>query len=292
MNVSQVLQRTRRGGSVLQLIRPLNCLLVVAGVVLGGVLTAGEAFAEGAFLRLIWAAASAVGIGGAANSINDVFDLEIDRINRPDRPLPAGRVTVRTAWIVWGVGSLAGIGMSWLLSWTHVAMAVGAVALLFLYSVRFKRMLLVGNVVVAAMVALTLVYGGAAVGPLMPAFIGAAFAFLTNVAREIIKDVQDARGDASEQAKTLPLAYGAPAALRSAIGLILLTIALTPVPYVVWDYSGLFLLLVLVADLVMVGVVVRLAPGTKEPLVGQASTLMKWSMGCGIAALAAAGLMG
>lgn len=278
--------------SAVQLVRPLNCLLVAAGVVLGGVLAAGEeAFADGALVRLMWAVGSAVSIGGAANSINDVFDLDIDRINRPGRPLPAGRVTVQTAWIVWGVGSLAGVGMGWLLSWPHVAMAVGAVGLLFFYSARLKRVLLIGNVVVAAMVALTIVYGGIAVGPLMPALIGAAFAFLTNMAREIIKDVQDVQGDAREQAKTLPLLYGAPVALQSAIGLVLLTIALTPLPYVIWDYNGLFLLLVLVADLVMVGVVAHLAQGTKEAHVGQASTLMKWSMGCGIAALAAAGLM-
>ena len=279
---------------IMQLMRPLNCMLFVAGVLLGGLLVAGaEAFQGHQLIRLALAAGSAMLIGGGGNSINDIFDHEIDRINRPGRPLPSGQVSLRTAWWTWGAASAAGLLISIWLSATHVALAGGTFLLLYLYSARLKRLPLAGNVLVALVVALALVYGGAAVGPVgPPALVGAAFAFLTTLAREIIKDVQDAQGDAEKGLRTLPIAYGVVAAVRGAAGVIVLTIALTPLPFLVLNYGGLFLLLVLFADLLLLRVVWMLQKEPTASQMSQASSLMKWSMVVGMGALVAAGLAG
>ena len=279
---------------IVRLIRPLNCMLFIAGVLLGGLLVAGaEAFQGHQFIRLGLAAGSAMLIGGGGNSINDVFDREIDRINRPGRPLPSGQVSARTAWWTWGAASAVGLLVSIWLSATHAALAGGCFLLLYLYSAQLKRIPLAGNVLVALVVALALVYGGAAVGPVGPAaLVGVAFAFLTTLVREIIKDVQDARGDAKKGLRTLPIVYGAGVTARGAAGVLALTIALTPLPFLVLDYGGLFLLLVLFADLFLLRVVWLLQEGPTASRMGQASSLMKWGMVVGMSALVAAGLAG
>lgn len=264
----------------------------MAGVAVGGVLTAGVSALQTPHVgQLALAAVSAVLIGGAANSLNDVFDLEVDRINRPERPLPSGKVTRETAWWVWGVGSAAGVlGSFWLSAW-HVGLAVATVALLYGYSAWLKRVPLFGNVAVSIAIGLALIYGGTAVGPARPALVGAVFAVLANLAREIIKDVQDARGDAAAGMRTFPLATSRSTALRTAAGILAALIALTPLPFLLLDYSGGFLLLVLVADGLLLRVL-WLLRGTRMQRIGRASALVKWGMVIGMAALAAAGLSG
>lgn len=283
----------QRVWGVLRLLRPLNVVFFVIGVMLGGVLSAGsEAVQEANLVRLLVAAGSAACIGGAANSLNDIFDLEIDRVNRPDRPLPAGLVAPRTAWIVWIVGSVLGVGLSLGLSGVHVGLAVGAVVLLYAYNAFLKHVPGVGNLVVALVVALVVVYGGMAVGPVGPALVGAAFAFLIILAREIVKDVQDMAGDAEGGGRTLPLVAGPRTACRSAAGLVALTMVFTPAPFLWGSYEGLYLLAVLFADMLLMHVVgVLVAPPTAARA-ARASRLLKGAMGLGMVALIVAGLGG
>ncbi len=73
----------RRVWAHLRVLRPVNIVMIMVGVALGGVLSGGDGALQGAAgTRLLWAALSAALIAGAANSLNDVLDLEIDRINR------------------------------------------------------------------------------------------------------------------------------------------------------------------------------------------------------------------
>lgn len=260
---------------------------------LGGVLSAGEAAVQGTnLLRLLLAAGSAACVGGAANSLNDIFDQDIDRVNRPDRPLPAEQVTPRAAWIVWGIGSVLGVALSLGLTGVHVGLAVGAVALLYAYNAWLKHVPGVGNLVVALVVALAVVYGSLAVGPVGPAFVGAVFAFLTTLAREIVKDVQDVTGDAEAGARTLPLVAGPQTAFRSAAGIVALTVVLTPAPFLWGGYEGLYLLAVLFADLVLMNVLGMLIAPPTAARAARASRFLKGAMGLGMIALIVAGLGG
>lgn len=278
---------------ILRLLRPLNFVMFGLGVALGGVLVRGQAAFTGDYGDpLLLAMLSAALIGGGANAINDVFDLDIDRVNRPARPLPAGKVSVGVARGLWGVTSAVGVLLSFWLTAAHVVLAVVSVMLLYGYSAYFKRTVFAGNLLVALIVALALVYGGWAVGPPEPALVGAAFAFLTTLARELIKDAEDVQGDARAGAQTLPVRYGVPVTLRIATALIFLTLLLTPLPFLLLGYSPLFLLLVLGTDVLLLHVLRSLAAEADRTRLGRASTWLKWAMLAGILALALSGSSG
>ena len=282
----------RRFGAMVRLLRPLNVVMIVVGVVLGGVLAGGaEAMQGTAAARLLRAALAAALIGGAANALNDVFDLEIDRINRPRRPLPAGQLTPKTARLMAGVGTAVGVGVAATLSVLHLALALAAVGGLLLYNARLKRVPLVGNLLVASLVALALVYGGLAVGPLGPALVGAAFAFLTTLAREIIKDLDDAEGDAAVGARTLPLVAGVRTTTWIVFGVLGLTLLLTALPFLGLGYTGLFLLLMLPTDALLLYVGWLLLDDDPTRHARHAGHLMKAAMLAGMTALAAGALV-
>ena len=274
--------------SLIALLRPFNLLVSAAGVVLGGFLVAGEAALDGELgRRLLVAAASAASIGGAANALNDLFDLEIDRTNRPGRPLPSGRITPGWAKGVWIAGSAVGLGLSVTLSAAHVAMALFSVGALLAYNARLKRLGLAGNALVALVLGLALVYGGWAVGSPEPALVGAAFAFLTTLAREIVKDIEDVEGDAQARARTLPIVYGPRAASNAAALVVALTLALTPLPFLVLHYSGLYLGGVLLADGLLLRALGLLLMRAPRDAAGAASAALKGCMVLGLIALAA-----
>lgn len=277
---------------LVRLVRPLNVVMMAVGVAVGGVLAAGPAAFDGA--RLLLAMASAACIGAAANAVNDVFDLEIDRVNRPSRPLPAGTVPVPAARALWVVLSAFGIGLGAFLSWLHLGVAMASVVLLYGYSARLKRMPLAGNVAVALVLALALVYGGLAVGPMGgPLLLGAAFAFLATLAREVAKDVEDAAGDAAGGARTLPLAWGSGAATAVVAVVVAATLALMPLA----GPAGLgaeFLALVLPAAALLLAALWALLSAPPEALAahaGRASALFKAAMVFGLLALAGARLL-
>ncbi len=276
----------RRVWMFLRVLRPVNVLMIMVGVALGGVLSGSVGALQGAAgERLLWAALSVALIAGAANSLNDVLDLEIDRINRPERPLPSGLVSVTTARLVWGLGTVAGVALAAFLSLTHLALALGAVGLLVVYNVSLKRALLLGNLIVAFVIGLAIVYGGWAAGPLGPALVGAGFAFRTTLAREMIKDIEDVAGDAAAGVRTLQLVYGTQVAARATVGVLFVTLLLTPLPFFLLNYRGLFLLLILAAAALLL-YVLWIFPGPEpEERARQASHLLKAVMVAGMAAL-------
>ena len=280
--------RVASAWSLVALLRPFNLLVSAAGVLLGGFLVAGEAALGGELgRRLLVAAVSAMLIGGAANALNDLFDLAIDQINRPGRPLPSGRVRPGWAKGIWAVGSAVGVGLSVTLSAAHVAIALFSVGALYAYNAWLKRRGLMGNVLVALILGLALVYGGWAVGSPAPALVGAAFAFLTTLAREIVKDIEDAEGDAQASAQTLPLVYGLQTASNAAALVVALTLALVPLPFLVLGYSGLYLGGVLLASLLLLRALGLLLTREPHEAASAASAALKGCMVLGLLALAA-----
>lgn len=280
----------QRAWAMVRLLRPLNVVMIGLGVVLGGVLAGGTTalFSE-ASNSLVRLAVSAMLIGAAANAFNDVFDLRIDLRNRPDRPLPSGLVSVRVAKGIGVGGSLLGVALAATVSLGHLALALGVVGLLMVYNAMVKRVALVGNLLVALVLGLTLVYGGWGMGPLGPVLVGAAFAFLTTLSREIIKDVEDVEGDAAAGARTLPVIYGLEVSLRLVLGVIILTLLLTPLPYFLLDFTGVYLLSVLLTDALLLRACWLLLPAPSEA--HRISNVLKGAMLFGMVALALGALV-
>jgi geranylgeranylglycerol-phosphate geranylgeranyltransferase len=238
-----------RAHALLHLVRPVNLLLVFGGVLAGALLTSGALVFSAVYTGSVLAAGmSAVLLAAGANSINDACDVEIDRINRPDRPLVTGVLTPAAARGIWAVMTVAGILLAAMLGPAHVGIAVGAAVVLFVYAWRLKRLPLVGNVAVALMVALTLIYGALVVsGSLADAMVGAGFAFLINFAREIVKDVEDVRGDAADGAMTLAVTMGVDAALGLVLVVIALILVALPMPFLFLGFGSLYLVIALAA---------------------------------------------
>ncbi len=211
-----------------------------------------------AYLVLL-AALSGGFITAAANTINDFFDLEIDSVNKPHRPLPAGLVSpVRArnwAFLLFAIG----IALSIFIRPLAFGIAVFSSLLLFLYSYRLKRTVLWGNLTVSLISGIAFVYGGIAVNHVEMAFIPAVFAFFFHFGREVLKDLEDVPGDKKDNVKTFPISHGLNPTRWLISAIFLLLIFLTFIPYIAGIFGRIYLLIVLVGvDLFLIYVIASL----------------------------------
>jgi geranylgeranylglycerol-phosphate geranylgeranyltransferase len=151
---------------------------------------------------------------------------------------------------------------------------------------------LVGNLVVSLVVATALVYGGLSMGSVEPALTAAVFAFLTTLARELLKDIQDLAGDSAHSVSSLAVIMGPQAAARMAIVILAATIGLTVLPFLFLGYSGMYLMLMMAADGMILGAVWKAAGPKPTESAGAASRWTKMAMVFGLAALALANATG
>lgn len=264
------------------ILRPLNGLMMMAVIAVAVILAR-----EGPIDWFVTGIAALVGgfVGCGANAINDYYDLEIDKINRPDRPLPGGALSSRAAVILWAALSFLGISLNVFLHWLALSIAVLAVVILYWYSARLKGTVLVGNLTVAAMTALAFLYGGVVAGRIDRALLPAGFAFLINLGREIVKDMEDREGDSRGNAMTFPLKFGLKKSAALATCVFLLLIASTLAAFLRGTFNAMFLVLVLVVDaLVLVGTIMLWNDQSPRNL-GRVSSLLKLGMLVGLAAI-------
>jgi geranylgeranylglycerol-phosphate geranylgeranyltransferase len=230
----------------LQIIRPVNVAIVFATIIVAGII-AGPS--DWDWLWIVVAALSGALIAAGGNAINDYFDLAVDKINRPDRPLPKGVMSRDDAKRIWMYTSASGLVLSLLLGFWCLLIAAVWVGGLYLYSERLKGTVLIGNVAVALMTALAFPYGAIVVGRPSLGSFPALFAFLANLARELIKDVEDVDGDATVNAETLAVKHGTGAGLLAASIVLAVLILVTFVPVIVGVYNYTYLLIILIVDL-------------------------------------------
>ncbi len=224
----------------LELARPINCAMAAVGVVIGELISGAHDPLRAALAPVV---AAVVCAGG--NAINDYFDAEVDAINRPDRPIPSGRVSRRAARR-FALGCFAlGTGLAVPINLTCLGIAAVNSALLYAYSARLKGTPLVGNAVVSYLVGSCFLFGAAVGARPSPAAWLFLLAFLSNLVREVLKDVEDVEGDAAQDLRTLPVVCGERTALLVAAGLGGVLLAVTPLPYlrgvVGWPYPVLAL---------------------------------------------------
>jgi geranylgeranylglycerol-phosphate geranylgeranyltransferase len=221
-----------------------------------------------------------------ANAINDVFDVEIDRVNKPARPLPQGLITLRGArrfaWTLFSVG----ICLSGLINPVCFLISILAVILLVLYSAVLKRMVFWGNAAVGLLTGMAFCFGAAAVDRLEAGAVPAVFAFLMHLGREVIKDMEDVEGDRKYQANTLPVRYGLRPARILVSGVLSLLVVLTWLPWVLGWYGKLYLIVVFVGvnTVLIYSVIMVWLGGTTEHF-RRLSGLLKADMIVGLIAI-------
>lgn len=212
---------------LIRLTRPGNIFLLGLAV-FAGAITGSEPVTEWSTLFLAAVAVSLIAAGGYV--LNDILDIDSDRINKPDRPLVMGNVNIPVA-VVWAVLLLAaGMAISTFLPVTCIYISLMLLIMVLLYDFWGKGQPLVGNLMTAVMVGLAFPVGSLAGGLGWWGLVPGALAFLLHIPLEIIKDLKDIPGDRKCRLRTWPLVAGDPIARRSAqMGLIFMLIIL-PLP--------------------------------------------------------------
>lgn len=176
-----------------------------------------------------------------ANGHNDLVDLPIDRINRPQRPLPSGRLSVRAGgWLAWGSLGVALI-LSGLSSVKHLPFFTLMSVCLWVYNRFLKGRPLAGNLCVAVLTASPLVVAAMYTGWSAFMWPPMLFAFLLSFAREIIKDIEDVPGDQAMNLRTLPILHGVLFSQKLALGVLGITVVVLPLPVLTGTYSPWFM---------------------------------------------------
>src|SRR3989475_9234364 len=235
-----------RLNAYLTLIRPPNTIMIGLGVVIGEAIGPGQlpGLPEAVFGFL-----TAPLMMAGRMVANDVYDVEIDKVNSPQRPLPSGTVKTRDATVLAAALSVAAIGFSALLGlWTFLT-ALLALALMVYYNTRGKKTGLIGNAVVSFNVALPFFYGGLAVNSIRPLlFIFSVIAFLANFGREVAKGIVDVKGDSLRQVWTLAVVRGTKVAASASAVLFVIAVLLSFLPPFLESTSWLYFPPVIVAD--------------------------------------------
>jgi geranylgeranylglycerol-phosphate geranylgeranyltransferase len=203
-----------------RLMRLSNSLPAAALVLIGGKLVAGWPLAG-----RVWLAAAAMWAISAFGYVsNDLTDLAEDRINKPDRPLVSGLVSLSTGNVVAAILAIGGTSLAASLGCRELLVALVVVGLLCLYNLRLKASAGGGNLLVALLAGCTLITGGVAergydwrammlLSP--PALLLTTFV----AARELVKTLEDVAGDRAIGKRTMALAYGERAVVQIVGGL-------------------------------------------------------------------------
>ncbi len=230
----------------MELLRPVNGAMAVFGVVVGAAL-GGVSFMPPP-LQLFLASLVAFLISGAGMTLNDYYDFRIDFMNRPNRPLPSGKVTMGSA-ITWATAMyvFAFVISVFTLKWTLLFMVILNTATTYAYAWWLKRTAL-GHFVVSWLVASTFIFG-ALLGDLTMGVIAVAgMAFTVNLSREMTKAVEDYGGDRANGAKTLVVALGLDVAKWLALAFVFAGKGFSVVPYVLGELGNGYLALIIPSD--------------------------------------------
>ena len=171
--------------------------------------------------------ASSVLIAAAGYAINDYFDLNIDRVNKPKRMVVEKvikrRWTILWHWLLSGIGMVLSLYVSWRVRNPIIAAAnMACVVLLYFYSTTFKRKLLIGNIIISLLTAWVIlvlfvcearissdpVYKEISSRLFKFAIVYGSFAFIISLVREVVKDIEDMDGDAKYGCRTMPIVWG------------------------------------------------------------------------------------
>lgn len=220
-------------------------------------------------------------IASAGYIINDYFDLNIDQVNKPDRTIIDRNIKRRWAIMQHIVFSITGILISFYIGYQSKTFWLGlsnfiCVFLLFGYSITLKKKLLIGNILISALTAWVIIvcflcyyhsfFCGSCDKSFFTSYINrftrisflyAGFAFVISLIREVVKDMEDIDGDARYGCKTIPIAWGIPAAkVFVAVWLVVLIGTLSIVQFYAlqlgWVWSTVYCIIFIILPLVWI----------------------------------------
>ncbi len=264
------------------LTRPSNVLIAFITIFVAAELAGGL----NPLKNVILAAVSASFITVGANVINDFYDIAIDRINKPYRPLASGKISKKNAILFFLISYILAWGMAWLINIAMFFIALTVGLLLFFYSYKLKRTVLWGNLTVSFATAMAFVYGGGAVNHYEETLFPAMFAFFFHFGREILKDIQDLEGDYQAGAITFPIKFGIDKSLRLTTLVFILVVILTVIPYIFGIYSIKYFITVCIGIYPVLAFVLYRSWKNRTPQnIGLMSNILKADMIVGLLAI-------
>jgi 4-hydroxybenzoate polyprenyltransferase len=265
-------------------------------------------------IHFLFLSLSTVCIAAAGYIINDYFDIRIDLINKPDKVIIERAISRRGAIILHSILNVAGLLLALYLALqlgrpSAVFIQLGCTLLLWLYSTKLKRQFVSGNIAVGLLTSLTVIIlavfepvlypfiyvdfffkknGAIFVNPLGVIFVYTYFAFMLTWMREIIKDMEDFKGDVENGCLTMPIKIG----LQKSVRWVILLGMLTIIPLLLaagkllsakWMILGMYILLALVLPIIFL--LFTLPQKANREHYAKASKRLKWIMVAGICSL-------
>ena len=255
----------------LEIIRPGNAVMAAIAVIL--MMFVGRYYG----LPIIICALIVFVCTGAGNTINDVFDYKIDEINKPNRPIPSGRISLENArkysYVLFGIGVALSIICSYLVNsiWPSL-IVIPAVVIMYLYARNLKAMPLIGNITVATLTRFCFVIAGTVIACatnslkilFLSIYLGLFAVFMT-LARGIVKDMEDIEGDKLEGARTFPILYGKKIPSIVSIILIVVTTLMCPILYIfkIFNISYMVIMIIPICIFLYCAYALKLNPSEK-----------------------------
>ncbi len=264
------------------------------------------------YFWLLMAASIFIAAGGYV--INDYFDVNIDRINKPEKLIIDRHFSRRTGIWLHAIFTTIGLLLSFWISFQlrNPIIAIGNVVvsvLLWIYSTTYKRELLIGNIIVSALTAWVILVLLAAELPIgwqkqlgagdaelrqsiarliRIAMLYSGFAFILSLIREVVKDMEDVEGDRRESCRTLPIRFGTNASkvFTGNWVVMLITMIVITLVYVLqfrWYIFSIYLAFTVIPMVILA--FIRLFKSRSKADFGKLSSFLKWIMLAGIASM-------
>lgn len=292
--------------SYIELLRPTNCFMSSIAVFIGGFLAAAPNTQLLLSPFIYIAMISSFIITGAGNVINDYIDIDADKINKPGRPLPSGRVSPKGAFLFSILLFFLGIFLSGFVNYIVFFIALFNSILLVIYSLYLQDKILMGNISVSYLVASTFLFGGAVFNNLVLPSIFTLIAFFANLSREIIKDMEDMEGDKRSFLKRLTkriitsvdsitqrfrikdgkivTTFEKRKSILTSVIFLIIAILLSPLPYIMGILSYIYIYAVIITDILFLYSIFLLIRKEGKNVYTKTSKLIKIGMFFGLLA--------
>lgn len=235
---------------ILKLIRPELPFAAGICVIIGAIIAAaGFPAVPTLLLGFMWG----FFLSSPAMILNDYFDIEVDRINSPDRPLPSGLIKPSAAIVLTVITTLVGLMVSLLIGKMALLLYILFWLVGFLYNWKLKEGGLIGNLLVSSSVAITFILGGITVGEPgnKTIWILSLMIFFFDLGAEIAADAMDIDGDKKRNVKSVAILLGKKKALKISALLFLVMIVISFAPAFLNLLGIAYLIIIALTDLVI-----------------------------------------
>ena len=278
----------------IEITRPINCLMGALSVVIGLLNTRINVPLDKLTINIILGVVTYIFLAAAGNTINDIYDIEIDKINRPNRPIPRGSISLKQAKELFFLYLIIGIIISLIntlifsLTLINLAIAIFFGFITWVYAKWGKKSGFIGNIIVGVSFSIGLVYGAYLNSSIIPLYI--LYFFITSfsllVAREIIKGCEDIEGDKNQGVKTLAIKIGIKMSKNISVIFALIAVMFFILPTFTNILNKFLFIIFMVIGLIEVGytIILMLTSDLKKEDLKKISLLLKIGMFLGLIA--------